>query len=172
MKFQKAAYLSGFPLWDFSLRIYAQPGVSAAAIALQDQYGLDVNLLLLCLWCGVEGPGALDAATFGRCRDAVDEWQRTVVAPLRELRRRLKTGSDVHEEQRDRVAAEELAAEHAEQRLLAELLSDSGTKRSLAASSQIAAANLRAYCNCAGVSVSAAIDEQLGVLVDALARLP
>ena len=164
--------LAGFPLWDFSLGIYGWPGVSAAAIALQDESGLDVNLLLLCLWCGVEGPGVVDGATLGRCRNAVADWQRTVVLPLRELRRRLKTQTGDLAELRDRLAAAELAAEHAEQRLLSALISGTGSPRRLEERSAVVADNLRAYLVSAGVPASAIVDERLRVLVNAIASLP
>ena len=38
------------PLWAFSLRHYARPGVKASCLALQDAHGLDVNVALACLW--------------------------------------------------------------------------------------------------------------------------
>ncbi len=45
------------PFWDYSLGIYRKPGVADACIALQDEFGLDVNMLLACLWFSAEGPG-------------------------------------------------------------------------------------------------------------------
>ena len=37
-------------LWDFSVELYARPGVAAACLALQDRAGADVCLLLAALW--------------------------------------------------------------------------------------------------------------------------
>lgn len=34
--------------WQFSLSRYGEPGVKEACLRLQDQYGLNVNMLLLC----------------------------------------------------------------------------------------------------------------------------
>ena len=40
----------GSPFWRFSLRFYRQPKVADACIALQEEAGVDVNLLLFLLW--------------------------------------------------------------------------------------------------------------------------
>lgn len=37
--------------WQHSLQIYAQPGVARACLALQDDYQVNVNLLLFYHWC-------------------------------------------------------------------------------------------------------------------------
>jgi len=41
---------SGNPFWDFSLAVYRRPGVAAACLRLQDEAGVDVNLLLYFCW--------------------------------------------------------------------------------------------------------------------------
>ena len=38
--------------WKFSLELYDREGVAAACLALQEEYQLDVNLLLFCYWHG------------------------------------------------------------------------------------------------------------------------
>jgi len=38
------------PFWRFSLRFYSRPGVAAACLALQDEAGADVNLMLFLLF--------------------------------------------------------------------------------------------------------------------------
>ena len=40
----------GSPFWRFSLRFYRQPEVADACIRLQEEAGIDVNLLLFLLW--------------------------------------------------------------------------------------------------------------------------
>ena len=42
------------PFWRFSLHFYRHTGVSDACIALQDDCGVDVNLLLFLLWLAAE----------------------------------------------------------------------------------------------------------------------
>ena len=46
-------------LWDFAVRLYAEPGVGEACLALQDRFGVDVPLLLWAAWLG---DGADEAA--------------------------------------------------------------------------------------------------------------
>lgn len=106
------------PFWDFSLATYARPGVAEACLALQDRLGLDVNLLLFCLWAGRCGR-RLEAAELRRLRAAAQPWHEAVVLPLRGVRRRLKgSGEPAHEALRQRVKRDELEAERLEQDLL------------------------------------------------------
>ncbi len=46
----EASSSQGSPFWRFSLRFYRQPKVADACIALQEEAGVDVNLLLFLLW--------------------------------------------------------------------------------------------------------------------------
>src|SRR3974377_2490761 len=39
-------------LWNFSLAAYANKAVQDECLALQDEFGLDVNLILLCSYLG------------------------------------------------------------------------------------------------------------------------
>ena len=41
---------AGSPFWRFSLRFYRRREVADACIALQEEAGVDVNLLLFLLW--------------------------------------------------------------------------------------------------------------------------
>ena len=78
------------PFWDFSLRVYRQPGVPDACLALQDAAGADVNIVLFLLWHAAEGR-ALEAADIAALEALVGDWRRQVVVPLREVRRVLKS---------------------------------------------------------------------------------
>ena len=69
-------------LWDFAVRLYAEPGVSDACLALQDRFGVDVPLLLWAAWLG---DGA-DAAALRAGDRAVGPWRARAVRPLRALR--------------------------------------------------------------------------------------
>lgn len=75
--------------WDFSLQHYARPGVADVCLQLQDERGLNVNLLLWCLWleeCGLE----LDAVRLQAAQKTIRVWDEHYVIPLRQLRRRMK----------------------------------------------------------------------------------
>jgi uncharacterized protein (TIGR02444 family) len=75
--------------WNFSLRLYAHPGVEAACLALQDEHRLDVNLVLLAGWATHTGRG-LDMPLARALRDLSNAYQAGVMQPLREARRGLK----------------------------------------------------------------------------------
>lgn len=145
------------PFWDFSLDFYGRPGVSAACLALQDEAGLDVNIVLFCIWAAQEGGGQLDEATMRRCIGVTSGWQAEIVTPLRELRRHCKDGVTLAPAaQRDlmhrELAAAELHAEHVEQDLLLALapeLHDLGNRNA----ATDAAASLAAYSAVAGVTL-------------------
>lgn len=99
--------------WDFSLVLYARPGVEAALLALQDEEGLDVNLILFCLYAGARGR-SLEEATLAGMRGIGAGWGQGVVAPLRAARRALKPiaeGDAAAARLRAEVKRLELAAE-------------------------------------------------------------
>lgn len=113
------------PFWEFSLRVYGGKGVAETCLALQDECGADVNIVLFCCWAGASGGRALDADLLRRAAEMVAPWQGEVVGVLRTGRRRLKRGfegiaRDRTEALRSSIAAIEIEAEHAEQILLAE----------------------------------------------------
>lgn len=102
--------------WDWSVEIYARPGVAEACLALQDRRGVDVNLLLLGLWLATRGR-TLPPDTAAALADQAATWQREVVRPLRDVRRGLKRreGDPAVAALRREVAAVELAAERLQQ---------------------------------------------------------
>lgn len=109
--------------WEYSLALYAWPGVEGACLALQDRHGLDVNMLLLCLWLGGRGI-RLDQRAVARLMGAAKPWHDHAVQPLRAVRRRLKQPLGAippaaAEELRQRVKTIELEAERLEQEALA-----------------------------------------------------
>jgi uncharacterized protein (TIGR02444 family) len=109
----------GSPFWRFSLRLYRAPGVGDACIALQEEAGVDVNLLLFLLWQATERR-ALTAADVKALDQTVGGWRDTAVIPLRNLRRALKSSpglvaSNAAEAFRTRIKAVELEAERLQQ---------------------------------------------------------
>ena len=112
--------------WAFSLRVYGAPGVAAGCLALQDRYGVDVNLLLWCAWAGTEGV-ALDRAAIDRAVAATEAWREGVVRPLRAVRRALKEDlgpipAGESADLRARIKAAELDAERRQQVALEALI--------------------------------------------------
>jgi uncharacterized protein (TIGR02444 family) len=79
------------PFWRFSLRFYARTKVSAACLALQDEAGVDVNLLLFLLFLA-EHQRSVVVDDIARLDASVSPWREQVVKRLRDLRRALKPG--------------------------------------------------------------------------------
>ena len=136
------------PFWRFSLRFYARPKVASACLALQDQGGADVNLLLFVLFLA-EHRREVTAQDVARLDGAIAAWRDHVVKPLRELRRTLKTGIEeipvaVSETFRGQIKRLELESEQIEQHVLEQF---SAAALGLPAASRLAAAeaNLAAY---------------------------
>lgn len=112
------------PFWDFALGVYRSDGVPPACLNLQESHGIDVNLMLFCLWLGHSGRGALDGAEMDAVIAASDLWHRKIVKSLRFVRRALKDGfaeapEDLRQQLRAQVQATEIDAEHLEQLILA-----------------------------------------------------
>jgi uncharacterized protein (TIGR02444 family) len=109
------------PHWQFSLRLYARDGVASACLHLQDAHGVDVNVLLIALHAGLECGRRVDAVGIATLDAAIGSQRKTLVLPLRTMRRLLKPlpfGPD-SEPLRSAVKRAELAAEQFEQLCLA-----------------------------------------------------
>ena len=111
-------------LWDFSVTIYQQPGVSHACLSLQDLLGLDVNVLLFCCWFGCTR-GLLDGPTFNNALDFSKPWAKEVVHPLRAARIWMKVNNCAQlvsqKLLREKIKTVELEAEHLQQDFLESL---------------------------------------------------
>lgn len=108
-------------IWSFALDLYAQPGVEAACLELQEA-GADVCLLLAGTWFAARGR-ACSGQRLDTLAKASANWQREVVKPLRTLRQQWKAGAqdDAHlEELRETLKALELRAERLQLERLAE----------------------------------------------------
>ena len=106
--------------WRFSLRVYRAPGVPDECIAVQERYGVDVNLMLFCAWVGAECRRAMTQDELASCRAAVGEWHERTVKPLRAARQTMKGLAGV-EPLRTQVKGLELEAERIEQTMLFEV---------------------------------------------------
>jgi uncharacterized protein (TIGR02444 family) len=154
------------PFWDYSLQLYGLPGVEEACLTLQDEFDLDVNIVLFCLWSGAEGPGQLTAAEISECIARGGRWQREVVQRLRYIRRTLKQDElgatpELVEVFRPRAQRLELAAEHVQQLLLAGIVPNTRG----ATGSNVAVKNLRAYFDETGLAAEGNAQEAMLIIL-------
>ncbi len=134
--------------WRFSLRFYARDGVAPLCLALQDQHGIDVNLLFLLLFLASHGR-RLSTAEVRRIDHATADWRTRAVQPLRALRRDLKNGvasmdTQATEALRSEIKRCELHAERLQQEML-ERLFPAASVGETSPVKAAAAANLAAY---------------------------
>jgi uncharacterized protein (TIGR02444 family) len=73
-------------LWQYACQVYSQADVEAALLALQDDHGADINLILQALWLASEAKQWTKACI----PHDYDQWMEEQVLPLRQMRRRLK----------------------------------------------------------------------------------
>lgn len=108
----------------FALDLYARAGVADACLALQDEAGVDVCLLLMALLAVRVKQRPLSCAEIQAADDAIGPWRAEIVHPLRTMRRRLKSGplpapSDATGRFRETIKACELQAERLQLEVLA-----------------------------------------------------
>lgn len=146
------------PFWDYSLRTYAGAGVAAACIALQDRFGIDVNMMLFCSWIGHSGRGVMTGTELSAVRAAGAAWNEQVVGGLRMVRQTLKGGMppaprEMSDALRRRILDIEVDSEHAEQLMLADAI-DRPASGSIPAGRRAAdaVANIAAYLETHGAA--------------------
>jgi len=137
------------PFWRFSLRFYREPKVAEACIALQEEAGIDVNLLLFLLWHATHAH-ALTAAEVASLEARIGAWREMTVVPLRAVRRALKTPPALVEGGaaelfRTRIKSAELEAERLQQEAMFDLARDKLLGRPAASTEEAARGNIAAY---------------------------
>jgi len=75
--------------WRFAVRCYRCEGVPEACLALQDQHGADVNVLLFCCWIGATR-GEFKYQDLNAVLTFSRRWANQVVRPLRAVRTWMK----------------------------------------------------------------------------------
>jgi uncharacterized protein (TIGR02444 family) len=161
--------------WNFSNTIYRIPAVAEACLSLQNNSGLDVNMVLFCCWHGISR-GDLDKVFFQECHDFSRTWSGKTVKPLRDIRIWLKeTGcsgpgldTDTCMSFRDRIKAVELEAEKLQQ-LTLESLCQKGEKHSSTDGemTETVARNLKIYLETEKTGLSDPLIRELETVVQA-----
>lgn len=71
--------------WDWALAAYDRPGVAEACLVLQDDHGQQTAYLLWAAWASPPDAALADGAELAR------HWEATILGPVRQARRALKT---------------------------------------------------------------------------------
>lgn len=119
--------------WNFSVATYGKAGVAEACLHLQEQLGIDVNILLYCCWYGCTR-GTLDRPAMERILSFAEPWAEHVVRPLRAARTWMKTvgcdqpflPGDECMALREGIKRAELKAEHLQENRMQELTRGAG----------------------------------------------
>ncbi len=94
--------------WQFSGEAYGEPDVAEACLEAQDNFGADVNVILLCLWMDTRGM-RMQGDDWANLLRTSQAWQRDTLAPQREKRRALKGKPDYEAAKRQELALERQA---------------------------------------------------------------
>jgi len=140
--------------WNFAVRTYRCEGIPKACIALQDERGADVNVLLFCCWMGATR-GEFEIETLDKVLEFSRAWADRVVRPLRSVRTWMKiegcsdpaVPAESCMKLRERIKKVELQAEQLQENVMQSLV-DTIPGVSLGVTEQARAAelNLRRYC--------------------------
>lgn len=110
-------------VWAWTLRVYAEEGVAAACIGLQDRHGVGVSVLLALMGLAARGHGVPEPGSMSVVLQRAERWQRSVIEPLRRARRGLSSAPPAAiagpaESVRQVLLAQEMETERLQQQLL------------------------------------------------------
>lgn len=154
------------PFWQFSLEFYAQAGVPALCLELQDDFNADVNIVLFCCWLGINGC-RLKAENMVEVLVMCDEWRERCVVPLRQVRRFMKQRSDC-EPLRMQVKTVELEAERYQQNFLYQFALSTGLSAKPLELENYARENLHALLCDSREGLEHTEERKVAVLIDRL----
>jgi uncharacterized protein (TIGR02444 family) len=154
--------------WRFCGALYAAPMISETALALQDRFGLAVNILLFSCWHATFSNGRLGETTFRRLIAASAPWREGVTVHLREARRSLPKDAPL----RASLLETELAAERIEIAQLVPLAPPKGARAAPAAIAATALQNLETYLAATDTPLTESLHSALAHLARITASLP
>jgi len=160
--------------WSYSLDVYSRSGVATACISLQEDLGVDVNVLLYCCWHG-ETRGLIDDQKFSAVLEFTNRWSTALVRPLRSARSWLRdSGCSLEEIPREdcealrqEIKEAELASERLQQ-LAMESLSISPPEQPRLEPSLAASQNIATYLQTLDVTVSDESRKNLSSVLSAI----
>lgn len=109
------------PFWNFSTKIYRYPIVEENLLVLQNERGLNVNVILFCCWYALNDQGRLSKNELRQILVSIQPWHERIVTPLRRLRQQLKSINQSRWQAiRSEIMQHELIGEQIEQLILLE----------------------------------------------------
>lgn len=81
--------------WDYATHCFHHPDIAVECLQLQDNFGFDINLLLLCGWLGRQHI-TLPQTILQTLLDNTQEWRTRLLQPFRGLRTCAKPGPEQH----------------------------------------------------------------------------
>ena len=143
--------------WRFSLAVYQDDAVQEECLDLQDRHGIDINMLLFCVFVGAVHGAIISKHDVRDALSLIGAWNASVVRALRQVRRELKLfAADPSPiqvaagELRTSVKAAELGAEQIEQAMLETFAVTRLSNWQLAEPASAAAANVRTLLTICG----------------------
>ncbi len=156
--------------WNFSLGLYDREGVAAACLQLQSNYNLDVNLVLFCYWHGSQY-GEINEQLLADAIDFSESWRQHVVQPLRDTRSWMKfqaARSSQSDDLRERIKADELAAEKYQQERIYEFAMQSSKEKIGMRGSAASSNNVDKLLQMMGIERDKMIEDCLQIISRAL----
>lgn len=148
--------------WDYAHHLYRQPGVEEICLALQDEAGADVNMVLFACWYGTTR-GTFRDDTFTRAQAFSTNWSSVITGALRNGRRWMKenpldTGNADLQAQyallREELKKLELQAEQFHENMLESLVSDPAEHLETPQQQQAVTENLNRYALDSGLDTN------------------
>ncbi len=111
------------PLVSFAEQLYSEPGVEKWCLSLQDEYHVNVNILLWSFWLQKENLH-ISSYWLDDVLISIDTTSQITIGRLREIRRMIKNSSDFTKVQSQQVCKHILSAEISAERILLQRLQD------------------------------------------------
>lgn len=89
LKSDKPVIIKDHSLWIFSVELYANEANRQALLFLQEQYQLNINVILAMLWLAKTGRGICETSCLESLLKAVNPWQQLITEALRDLRKHI-----------------------------------------------------------------------------------
>lgn len=110
--------------WRYSVKLYSKKAVEQACLLLQDEHGLNVNIVLYCLYHAVNNRGLISTHEFESLASHIDAFHKKITHQLRHVRtlwkkRRKSLSSTLIYQELFHI---ELAAEQIEQAIITETM--------------------------------------------------